>query len=481
VGKADREMNISVANYLANEFDAEGKATPIVYGMTDPVFRSAAESGKILEIPKWPSLRQAVDIGRRLGARYVLVYDFAAIKRGTSNSQAALYMDGKRAWSEKLNLGVNGSHGVSADQSGESIARTWAMHICLGPLKSVVAHVKLPTKAVAAGQAPEPIEGAPAAKVDTDSQVKTQVDTLVQAGDFARAVAVLRDAVDQKPFDVDRRILLVQALLDCHRSSEAGEEADRAVLLAPDNDELRALAARAWIAAGRSDEARSALNGAIARNPGGEHTRLMLAELSLARQEPDKALDHLDAAIKERPTREAYYMRGLCRALLGQPNEVNANLTEANKLSDPISPADLTRLYALAGAALDEALKTMGEDTRLLMQRAQVHPDDTATHDKVSANLRALQARVAFLSGFPTPEVYRGSNDRRGLATRLLVQTMLAIQSFFSGGGQDAMIDARVDLGEALKEAAGARSAFEAEQNPTAKGDSSAQETSHGE
>lgn len=463
---ANRDMNIALGNYLASNFDSIGKANPVVYGNTDPTFRAAEDAGKIRVVPTWPTVRDGVEMAKKLGAQYVLVYEFGGIKKGASDAEAALYFDGRRVWIEKSNLAVRETNGFNVDASEQSIARTWVLHIGSGPLKGVEAHPKMITPTDSPGQAPKPLEEAPAPKLEGDDQLKQKVAVLIQASDPTRAISTLRDAVDQNPFDIDRRLLLVQTLLDNGRASEAGEEADRAVELAPDREDLRSLAARAWIAAGKRDAARNDLNETIVRDPQSARTRVMLAELSIGRQEPAKALDNLDAAIKELPSRQAYYLRSICRALLGDSTGVRGDLDQAGKLKQTVAPADMLRIYVLAGQALDDGLKSMGDDTRLLMQRALVRPDDSEVKQKVASLLRSLQARLDFLSGFPVPGVYHGSNDRRALAHRLMVQTMQALQSFCSGGGQDAMIDARLDLGEALKEAAGARSAFAAEQHP---------------
>jgi len=343
------------------------------------------------------------------------------------------------------------------------------MHISLGPLKSVVSRRPNDTPKEAAGQEPKPVETVLPAKVDDDSLLKQRVDRLIQSSDYPRAVTLLRDAIDEKPFDVDRRVLLVQTLLDANRSADAGEEAERAILLAPEREELRALAAKAWMSAGAKDQARAALNEALIRDPNGMKTRLMLAELSLARLEPDKALDHLDLAIKEHPSKQAYYMRALCRALLGEASAVTMDLTSAKQIQGPESASEVQRLYVLAASTIDDSFKTMGDDMRAVMQRALARPDDSSVHQKVSDNLHLLQARQAFLNDFPIPPVFKGSNNRRALSLSLFVQTMLAMQQFFGGGGPDSMTDARVDLGEALKEAAGARAAFVDEQKPPEK------------
>jgi tetratricopeptide (TPR) repeat protein len=471
-------MNISISNYIASEFDSLGNASPIVYGMSDPAFRAGIDDGKIRKIPAWPTLVEGVDIANGLGARYVFTFDPISLKKGSWTSTASLYYDGRKIWSAPQNLKIHenmsdgGRKQVGDDisQAGRSMARTWVLQISQGPFRGIPTRKKITTPVEASGQEPKPVEPVVTPKIDDDGQLKLQVDRLIHQADYPRAIVVLRDAVDEKPFDVDRRILLVQALLDSNDSSAAGEEADRAVLLSPNRAELRALAARAWLAAGKTDEARSALNEAIARDPNGVKTRLMLAELSLARFEPEKARDHLDEAIKDHPTRQAYYLRGLSNALLGDLAGVNVDVAAYSKRSDSETLVELQRHYVLTAAAIDDSLKTMGDETRQLMSRAMVRPDEASVHDKIADSLRLLQARVAFLSGFTAPDPFKGSHDRRILANQLFIQTMLSMQSYCSGGGADAMTDARLDLGEALKEASGARTSFAEEQKPSASG-----------
>jgi tetratricopeptide (TPR) repeat protein len=461
------EMDLSMANYIASQFYTEGRAKAIVYGLTDPMFRDAVDSGKLVKPPKWPTLTQSFAIAQRLGADYVFAFHPGSIKDNAEKARAELYDHGRKVWSEEVNLGVRQNDSVSKDSTSESIARTWVMHLQTdkGPFKAVSPVHAQPTPTDQTGQQPVAPTTPPPTKVDDDSNLKTLVEKLLLDHMTDRAIALLRDAVDQKPYDAERRIMLVQTLLDAHESAAAGEEADRAVLIAPDHTELRALAAKAWLAAGKSSEAQAALTDAIVHNKDDVKTRLTLAEISIARLEPDKALDLLDSSIKQKPTRQAYYLRALCRALLGGSDGLQNDLSAAGKLNETETQSDVRRRYELAASTLDDAFKAMGDETRILLQRATVRPDDAGIHEQVNEYLRVLKSRIAYLNAIPVPAAYHGSNERRLLAHRDMVQTMLSLQSFFSGGGQDAMTDARIDLGEALKQAASAKSAFETEKS----------------
>ncbi len=454
-----------MANYIASQLDATKKATSIVYSVTDPIFRKAVESGRLTGYPDFPNLSQAFKVASILQADYVLTYDAAAVKSRTSKARAELYQAGRRVWKDELNFGVQDPNGSDERDTAQSLARTWATHLAEGPFKYVKVDVKVPTPAPMDGQSPktvvDPSPVAPIEKKPVDNaSLKSRVDKMVADGEVLKAVALLRDSIDASPLDAERRLMLVQTLLDANLSSQAGDEADRALKLFPDNEDLRQLAAKAWIAAGKSDAAKSDVNEAIARNQGGGKMKVLLAELALAHSDPKIALENLDQSVKEQPTAEALYLRALCRSIMGGLDGAKIDMDALAKQKPPIDPAAFPQIYELGANYFDGNFKTLGSEAREVMQDALVKPDDTGLHDRVTEMLRLLASQTSFMATAPVPAAYQPSHDRRLLAYKLMVETLNGVQSFFSGGGQDALTEARIDLGEALKQAELAHEAY---------------------
>lgn len=362
-------------------------------------------------------------------------------------------------------LGVKS--GASFDSAGtlNSMARTWVLQMRQGPLKSIKEVKPVQPVAPLPGQEPRipnaPTEALPsAAKLSDDTgSIRAQVNRMILAGDFDHAIPLLRDAVDRAPFDVLRRVMLVQTLLDANMNKEAGLEADRATKLFANSAELRSLAAKAWLAAGKADEAQNALNEAIARNPKSSATLMLLAELSLSHQEPDKALDYLDKAIEGTPSSGAHFLRALCRALLGGADGVKLDLSASDKVG-PIEAVDQQRQYELAATVLDDSVKALGNDVKEILRLTAAKSDVATVRDRAANAIRLMQAHVTFLSLVNVPSGFRGSNDRRLLAHKLLTQALDDILLALNGSGEDSLTDATINLGEAIKQAAVARNTF---------------------
>ncbi|HWA84050.1 MAG TPA: hypothetical protein VG820_11470, partial [Fimbriimonadaceae bacterium] len=90
-------MDTPIADFVANEFEVEGRVVPIVWGISDPIFRAAVEERKIRSGEEMPTLGEALDVARKLKAEYVLATDMRA---GTDKlyASAVLYRNGKQVW-----------------------------------------------------------------------------------------------------------------------------------------------------------------------------------------------------------------------------------------------------------------------------------------------------------------------------------------------------------------------------------------------
>lgn len=503
------DPNVAIGNVMASELEKEGIMASVVWSQTDPIFRSAVESGMIKDANKVPDLARARQVADKLKLEYIIfirAYQFGNNVMG----RVILYKGTKQIWKDpqegtqyidkdqklipkvtkdkngretktypkpevtKLDdrpMSVMGPNGLLLDDSALSLVRTWVALIKSEPFKGQGTSPRISTPDAAQGQQPKvPSEVIvpPVGKVD-NKQLLADLDAMIKSGQSIPAILMLRDAVDAEPQDVDRRTALVRTLLLVGQAELAAIEARRAAELLPDKVELRAMAARAWMQAGREDEAMADLNEAVARDPNSRETRLLLAEVNLSKGRPQQAIEHLDAVLKEKPTADTWYKRALCNALLGKKEEVTSDLANAKALGLGGTTQESASRYGLAMDLVEKSMIQIGGDIRTLMQRAQVKRTDPEVAQGADKQKAVVAAWAAFLSGCEVPTLHRSSHDRRLLASNLLSQTLGDLGNFIASNDEDVLSEARINLGEAIKQNNLAASSYKTEVGGTAK------------
>jgi tetratricopeptide (TPR) repeat protein len=448
---ADADSQVYLCDYLANELTTEAKAVPVVYGMSDPVFRDAVIGNLIKSPPDKPKLDQVLTIARKLDAEYVLVVQARMV--GTRiKAEARLLKSGKSVWKDANELTVTVGKKSSAEEAGRSVAHTWSTKLSLGPFGAVAAAPVVPTPDAAQGQTPTlPTETVARPKVDNEG-LRRQLDALVTSGQLNDALLAARDAVDEAPLDGGRRQELVRMLTLLKEPRLAAIEARRAADLQTENLELRLASARAWLALGDNDAAQEDFNEAVARNPNSPETRLLLGELSLLKGAPETALPHFDAAIKSSPTFVAYYERAICRALLGGLDGVTKDLGEAAKQTPP-TPETTRRVALVALRAVSAATTQSIDALRGLISRAAVRPKVDEVRVGLENLSRQAKSRAALLEAAALDVDLKDVRNRFGLCQSLVLQVISDVQGFVADGTNDSLVDARINLGEAVKQA----------------------------
>jgi tetratricopeptide (TPR) repeat protein len=221
--------------------------------------------------------------------------------------------------------------------------------------------------------------------------------------------------------------------------------------------------------AGREDEAMADLNEAVARDPNSRETRLLLAEVNLSKLRPQQSIEHLDAVLKEKPEGEAWFKRAVCLTLLGRKDEATADLARAKDVGLGSGPQESAVRYDGALDVMDKSIMQLGVDLRSLFSRAQVQRSAAEVKD---GHLLAQNVSVAwssFLLNSPAPAIHRGSHDRRLLALNLLVQCLNDLGQYLATNDEGTFSDARINLGEALKQYTAAQASYRSEIGGTGK------------
>lgn len=503
--KGAAPLTTPICDFLANELQSGGKLIPIVWGLTDPIYRAAVDENKIKLGNETPTLAEALGVAGKLRAEYVLATDLRAGQSEVLGA-AYLYHNGKLVWRDPNgDLGpalahlrdmlkqkkitqedfdqsvqkagfrssaIQVNNRFGQDDTVHSLARTWAEMLSSGPLLGLVKQPEKNTPAPGKGEnLPSNDNDGGDSKTPVDNKWNADAAAALKAGDAGRAVSILRDAIDVAPMDTARRGFLIKALIQVGQPEVAAKEARRAAELMPDHIEFRALAARAWIQSGNVDEAQSDLNEAVSRAPDSAETRVLLAEVSIAKGDSASAIGHLDKAIAVSPTGDSYYLRGLAHALAGEVDLAGTDVKKAGEAGLSNDPDEAEARYALAAAMFDDGLAAVAGDVRTLQQKAQVQRTDADLKSAVDDLLKRANGRSQFVSMLPAPASHELSHNRRVLAHKLLSQCLIDLESYLKSGDGDVLTDSRINLGEALKQAASARQRFKEEQQGTKKSD----------
>lgn len=465
-GKPDASYR-SVSNYLANECDKSGRVATIVADITDPIYRQALSSGKIsgsMTSTMVLTLKEAQETSRKLGAEY-LFYILAAPVATNLTAEGTLYRQGRSVWKDRQTIGMSVGDKVDADGAAMSLASTWSTKLFAGPLKELAAKPLIPTPPPEAGLVALPTaEGnPPPTSVAVDWQ--GPITAALKANDPWTATVLARAAVDAEPGDLARRKVLCDTLVTIGKPQLAAAEAADVATWGTPAPEWRVRAAKAYLAAGDSTKARAQLNEAVAREPDAPETRRLLGQISLVELEPVVAIEHLNAAILRDADPDGYVLRAIARAMLGGLDGLVSDWRQA-KLTPKFDPS--TR-FKFALPLLDRVTAADITETRDLLARCVVNRADPANAETRDRLEKRVKARLAYLSETGVPLANTKSFDRFGLVQRVLVQSLQSVADYLVNGEADTATEARIDLGEALKQLNTARELFIAENESPAK------------
>ena len=461
-GGKDTSVTV-LADYLARNLDEDGRVVPIVWGLTDPIFRDAAYSGKLGKIADAPALPDALQAARKLNAAYLLVYT-THFKGAFEIGTCQLFDDGKEIWKDTEQMSSSGT-ASGVDSRSDSMARTWTLKLGLIPLKGLPARPKMNTPAVGQGQAPIHPETTPPPPVEATPEkfdpalVAAHVQKLREDGKLDAALVMVRDNIDVHPLEPSLRVLLVQILEAQGNYRMAAEEAQRGSQMVPGNRELKMAAIRDLLQAGEADLAKSALNEMLARGDQDPSTVLLEGQIALAAHDLKEASVCFGKAVQAAPSPEGFYWQAVSRALLGGEDGVTLDLQSLTKT--PLPNSALIDAYPVAIKLVSDS--TSEDLNQVLTVFSQASLKGSVVGDQINDMARRSAARSAFLSASPIPPEHKDSNAKRLLAQKLLSLALIDLQDFVKTGSDDSMTDARINLGEAMKQSKAAQDAYAAE------------------
>jgi len=450
------DFNVPIDSYISIEMDDDGRVLPVIWSLTDPIFRAAVNEKLIPNIPADPTVEQALEAAKKLKAEYVMLVK-AWRKLGNVESEASIYRNGKVVWSDKKTATVQKDGELDSESSAHTIARSWTFVLGQGLFKSYPSK-RRDTPALDPGQTGPEVKVAPPVKVD-NKWLADQIGKMSRAADKAGLLLLLRDAVDAEPFDIERRRLLIEQLMEQGEVEAAGMEAKRASILIPESSEFHVISARAYMRANDLDKAQTELNEALARSPEAFETRLLSGELALIKGDVKKAIEHFNVAAAQKQPPELSFKLGLALGLDGDEKRATAELAKAN--SAATTPAELAARYQFAVQCLDMRFDGLVAEVRNALQKSRVSL--SAGKEPCAKALLPVMGFDAVANSLKAPEKHRASNAARVLASSLLLQAIGQVDDAIRTLQSGPLNDATLNLGEAAKQYAAAKKAYASE------------------
>ena len=478
-------MNIIVGQYLAEELDVEGRVTPILWSMTDVVFRQAIADDVLPVFVENPDDKTIRDYARRLRVDYVLVVEAAAFK-GAVYPQAKLYRgsSSRTIWAmfKEENRGrprlvvtengkvnqeqtakireqyasVLGSSNVNTfivmaggepdwDSTARSLARTWKSLLGGGPFKNLE-----PQRRQFAPD-PEPgigFSGFAGSEIETAPEVQEALEKarlLAANGLPDQAIILLRDSIDANPFVASTRLLLSQLLILRGHPTLAAEEAERAARITGGSAQLWAQAAEAWLQAGDTDKAHLAANESLARGNSDLGLTLTLADIRLLKRDTAASIKSYDEVIASQPSSRAYIGRSVARAIVG---DVQGSVDDLEVAQGGASLPQ--ELYLRAMLIVEQEIGRIADELRAIPKAVRMKSDPNVV-SRAEAVKAETQAIVEFMVRVRVPSQHKISHEQRDLAHKLLAQSAYEALAFAKTANEDSAMESAISLGEALR------------------------------
>lgn len=477
--------NYTLAPYVAEELDKDGRVRPVVWSMTDPVFREWTSKDVFRGFEFNPTLNTVQDVARKLGVKYVLtVRGFRAEQQIYAIGE--LYVNGRSAWrfgprksakGQEIVIQSDGRYDEKATrafqakvpdlvkaggtfavfqngvpdfiETARSVARTWSALLGEGPLKSLPSKPRL-----------EPTDAGPGAGIDNpdltgpvgaESQdVLVEARALASSGNFHRALLLLREACDRRPFDVAVRKELVSTLILAGMPDAAADAAQVATQLNPDDPEILLLAAKSWIGSSEQDKAGQALEAAIAKGATGDTVVEIQGELALLQGDAKLAMTKFSTLKGNRST----LRRAIALALTGD----SAGCVKAVK---DLGAAPLTEDdYRTLVLFVERSLLKLGDQSRAVLPSIRIHPGEPQTLAQAGEFSDLANAMSALVAALVPPVVHKESHEARKLAHILLAQASLEALGFAKNNDPELAEEAAATLGQAFKLFPGVREKF---------------------
>lgn len=444
----DRETPpvVPLASVFADELTRQGRVQPIVWSLTDPLFRRAIDERRLTEPVEQPNLNQARKAAREIGAEYLL-WLAPRVAEGVLDVEAQLFRPGssRRAWGYRNNASVTVIDQPDWESAARSIARVAIEELARGPFRR---HAPLaPPPDRDPGPVETPVEIPPANPEPPRPSEMERAEKLLHEGKTAEGIAVLRDAVDARPGDALLRTRLARALLEAGFLPEAAAAAEGASSFPDAPAEISVIAASAYLGLGDLTRALTHAERARTLAPNDPQVNLLLGEYAVARGDVPGAIQAYDAVIAQQDGFDARLGRAVARALAGDVEGARADLAALPATDD----ATRAVAYARATALLERWAGRLIGELRDTVRLGRVSPRSREVIDRARKASREADGLVVVAESLRPPSARQTSHERRLLAHKLLALGAKDALTFAENGDEDDAAEATLSIGEAAQ------------------------------
>lgn len=477
----DNDPNYLMDSHLAAALDEVGQVQPVVWSMSDPRWRTEVDAGKVpaeLETYRPGSWNRAAPLVK---ADYVMVYT-AVRGDGRLRIQADLYRFGNRrpVWSygkpkgsrerpevrvdgridttqteslmERLGgLGPDGEmmsvmvNGVPDwDSTADSVARTWVALLRESVFRRLPTRPRITPVEMTPDQRPT---DPPVVLATPTPNPLVRIQTLIDEGKLDAALLAVMDAIDQDPFEPERRVVLAELLVRRGFHRQAAEAAERAIPLMRQPAPLFLVAARAYWRSGQPARARDMANMALAHGGDAATALIVLGDIAVIEGDFQRAIAQYSASLEQGPRPHAVVGRAVAFALAGNAEQCAADLA---RLLDADGSA-LRDIYSTAIELADRRTDQLAAVTQNLLIDLRRDGRNPASTARAAAVARSAEALSVLMERLPVPKIHEESHAARALAHKLLRQSGEEILDFAQRGDREAAAEAEMSLNEALR------------------------------
>ncbi|MEQ1934607.1 MAG: hypothetical protein ABL962_12145 [Fimbriimonadaceae bacterium] len=153
----------------------------------------------------------------------------------------------------------------------------------------------------------------------------------------------------------------------------------------------------------------------------------------------------------------------MAHALNGNGGKAKADLDEALKIGFGDDAIAMRSLYLSSIGMLDAAAIKGSESIKDLIQRARKNSLEKTLEEDIDGLRMRLESLQKFLTELPIPTEHETSHGERALGIKLLVQATSELETFIKDRVEDAIDDANITLGEALRKLTSGRERYQSE------------------
>ena len=455
-----------LAVLFAEQVNENFALNPIQWSMADAQFRDLALNGELPQDQPNPTEAQLAEGARRVRAPFFVIIEVKGV-RAADGVVFQLFRTGQRRaiWTRSLGSDVQVDGSGDRLQAERALSRTWALELRTGPLRPHLKVASTETPAPDPGVTLTPDPQVPPKPLESDAAqqevqtVRAQAQALIRGKQIRDAVALLYQAVDRLPRELELRKMLIGTLGEAGMSREALEEAGRAILIWPGDFDLRVARVRGLLALGRTDEANDELNELAARQADSLDVQELRGQVALSRGLLSSAREAFMAVLAKQPRASAQAALAVTVALEGDTAEARRLMSSLPPLSED-AYLEIYRRVIFFG---DKGIERLAVELREVSRLGRLQPGNANVIQRAQRAFKANEGLAGVLEVARAPESHRLSHERRVLAQKLLTQASAEILQFARSGNTDLADDATLSLGEALKRWTEAQQAFNSE------------------